>query len=409
MKNVWILNHYAQEPGGPGGTRHFSVAKYLRNFGWHASIIGASTEPNTGRQRVNHGESIRCDSYDNVPFLLVKTPDYHGNGIARMRNMLAYVWQVLRLPLTIFLPKPDVIVGSSVHPFAAWAGLKLAQRYKVPFIFEVRDLWPQTLIDLGRLKPHSPMTVLLRRLEREMYREASRIVTLLPAAGDYIRPLGISDRKIVWIPNGVDLSGFPMPPLNAAGDDFVLMYLGSFGNANGIDQLLDGMSIIEQRFPSRRIHLRLVGDGPLKDSFHEQAVSRGLKRVTFEPPVSKSSIPTLAAQADAFVVCLADVPLYRFGISLNKLFDYLAAGRPVVFAGRAANNPVAEANAGITVPPCDPVSFANAVIKLADMLPEERAAMGLRGRQHVEAEYSFDLLAKKFAGVLNAAVTEGRS
>lgn len=404
MKNVWILNHYAQEPGGPGGTRHFSVAKYLRNFGWHASIIGASTELNTGRQRLNHDENIRCDRYDDIPFLWVKTPDYHGNGIARMRNMLAYVWQVLRLPLTNFLPKPDVIVGSSVHPFAAWAGLKLARRYKVPFIFEVRDLWPQTLIDLGKLKPRSPMAILLRQLERVLYREASRIVTLLPAAGDYIRPFGVPEHKIVWVPNGVDLSEFAMCPLNSAADDFVLMYLGSFGNANGIDQLLDAMSVIEKRFPDCRIHLRLIGDGPLKDMFREQALSRGLTRVTFESSVPKSSVGALAAEADAFVVCLADVPLYRFGISLNKLFDYLAAGRPVVFAGRAANNPVAEANAGFTVPPCDPISFADAVIKLAEMPLEERAAMGLRGRQHVETVYSFDLLAKKFSGVLDAVV-----
>ncbi|WP_286758478.1 glycosyltransferase family 4 protein [Ralstonia sp. RL] len=408
MKNVWLLNHYAQEPNGPGGTRHFSLAKHLHSFGWHTSIIAASTELNTGRQRLDDAETCRREQYEGVEFLWVKTPSYEGNGLGRMRNMLSYTWQVLRLPLMDQLPKPDVIVGSSVHPFAGWAGLKLAQRYRCPFVFEVRDLWPQTLIDLGRLKPCSLMAILLRALERVLYRKASRIVTLLPAIDDYLRPLGVPDSKIVWIPNGVDLYNFTWRLPVGSGGNFVLMYLGSFGNANGVDQLLDAMSVLQKRFPERRVHLRLIGDGPLKSSFHELALSRGLKNVTFEPPVPKNKISNLAAEADAFVVCLADVPLYRFGISLNKLFDYLAAGRPVVFAGRTANNPVAEARAGVTVPPCDPESFANAVISLIDMPAEERAAMGGRGRKYVEEVYSFEILAKKFADVLDAAAMEGK-
>lgn len=407
MKNVWIFNHYAQEPGGPGGTRHFSLARNLRNFGWQASIIAASTELNTGKQRLSEQEESRCDQYEGIPFLWVKTPGYEGNGLARMRNMLHYVYQVLRLPLDRSLPPPNAIVGSSVHPFAAWAAMRLARRYGVPFIFEVRDLWPQTLIDLGRLKPNSPMAILLRRLERTLYKKASAVITLLPAAADYICPLGIPRKKIAWLPNGVDLSDFSVSPKKPDDDHFVLMYLGSFGNANGIDQLLDAMALIEQRFPDGRVQLRMIGDGPLKATFQQQALRRGLQHISFEPSVSKSSIPKLAAEADAFVVCLADVPLYRFGISLNKLFDYLAAGRPVVFAGRAANNPVAEADAGFTVPPSDPVAFMNAVVELINMPPQIRAEMGLRGRRYVEEAYSFGLLAKKFADILDGVMTRG--
>ena len=162
MKNVWILNHYAQEPGGAGGTRHYSLAKHLVDYGWKASIIAASVELNTGRQRLSPGEKRRLSKFGNVPFLWVRTPRYKGNGGGRMINMLMYSLRVLLPWTTRKLDRPDVIIGSSVHPFAAAAGAILARRFRVPFVFEVRDLWPQTLVDLGRLQEKSIITGWLR-------------------------------------------------------------------------------------------------------------------------------------------------------------------------------------------------------------------------------------------------------
>ena len=287
MKQVWILNHYAQEPGGAGGTRHFSLGKHLRANGWAATILAASVELNTGRQRLAGKESSRYCEFDAVPFVWVRTPAYSGNGIGRLLNMLAYSLRVLLPGTTRRVERPDVMVGSSVHPFAAWAGALLAKRFGVPFVFEVRDLWPQTLIDMGKLKPEGSVTRLFRALERWLYRRADRIVVLLPKAADYIVPLGIPAEKIVWIPNGVELTGYPAPNPPVARESFTLMYFGAHGQANGLENVLQAMAIIKSKPGMQYVRLKMIGDGPLKPSLQELANALELNSVEFCPPVPK--------------------------------------------------------------------------------------------------------------------------
>jgi glycosyltransferase involved in cell wall biosynthesis len=404
VKHVWILNHYAQEPGGAGGTRHFHLAEYLKVHGWQATIIAASVDHGTGLQRLNNDEQFRHETLRGVPFLWLRTPQYVGNGGGRISNMLAYTRQVLKKASTQALPRPDLIIGSSVHPFAAWAGARLARRHNVPFVFEVRDLWPQTLIDMGRLKESSPMTWGLRLLERWLYRQAARTIVLLPHAHEYIVPLGIPREKVVWIPNGVDLSLFPNPAAPAPSEDFTLMYFGAHGQANGLDNVLNAMNELQRQGGNEHIKLRLIGDGPLKPQLQQQAAALALRNVSFEPPVPKSQIPVLAAQADAFVFNLIDAPVLRYGISSNKLFDFLAAARPIIFSCDASNNPVQDAKAGITVKPGDPKALAEAVKQMASLSALDREQMGRFGRLYVEQNHSFDQLAQKLAQTLNTAL-----
>ncbi len=408
MKQVWLLNHYAKDPSDAGGTRHFHLAEHLQAFGWQTSIIAASVDHATGQQRLAANESHRLENLHGVPFLWINTPGYSGNGGGRVRNMLAYTFAVLRRQTTAKLPRPDVVIGSSVHPFAAVAGALLARRFKVPFIFEVRDLWPQTLIDMGRLQEGSFMTWALRKLELWLYRRAARIVVLLPLAWQYIVPLGIAKERVVWIPNGVDLSLFPRSVTEDAPDNepFTLMYFGAHGQANGLDNVLKAMAQVQQMAVGQRIRLRLIGDGPLKPALMAQAESLGLRNVQFEPPVPKREIPALAAQADAFVIPIPNLPkLYRFGVSPNKLFDYLAAERPILIASDIGNNPVAEAQAGLVVPPAQPQALAEAIVQIANTPLAERQRMGRAGRDYVEQNHGFEQLAGRLAAVLDDVCT----
>lgn len=402
MPTVWILNHYAQEPGRPGGTRHYALAKHLRALGWNACIIAASVELNTGRQRLARGEKRRLESREGVHFLWLKVPVHTGNGPGRMVNMLAYAlraWMPWNLQQ---LPRPRVIIGSSVHPFAAWAGARLARRHGVPFVFEVRDLWPQTLIDLGRLRDGSLVARALRLLERHLYRCADRILILMPGATEYIEPLGIPRSRIVWLPNGVDISEFPYhPPPGRRDEAFTLMYFGAHGTANGLENLIRAMAVLKDRRASPAPVLRLIGDGPMKPSLRRLAADLHLDNVRFEDAVPKAGIPAVAAQADAFVFNLVASPVFRYGISSNKLFDFMAAGRPVIFSCQSVNNPVAEADAGITVPPDRPERLADAIATIAALSPAERERMGLNARRYVERNHDYRSLAARLAGVLN--------
>lgn len=408
-KHVWILNHYAQEPGGAGGTRHYSLAKHLLSNGWKASVIASSVELNTGHQRLSGKEKQKKIDFDGVTFLWVRTPEYVGNGGGRMKNMLVYALHVLLPSVTKDLERPDVIVGSSVHPFAAWSAAILARRFRVPFIFEVRDLWPQTLVDMGRLRADGVVTKALRKLENWLYHRADRIVVLLPQAADYIVPLGVAVDKIVWIPNGVELDGYPEPPRPPVRDSFTLMYFGAHGQANGLDVLLKAMAKLKQQPEMSHVRLRLIGDGPLKPQLQELARDLDLNNVDFGAPVPKQQIPALAAEADAFVISVLDLPqLYRYGISMNKLFDYFAAARPIIIASSAVNDPVEEAEAGVSVRPGDSVALSKAIESLVLLPVEQRAAMGRAGRAYVEKNHDFRMLAAKLAATLNDVVAERR-
>ncbi len=394
MKNVWILNHYAQEPGAGGGTRHFDLAKNLKSFGWTASIIAAGTEHNTGRQRVS-GLTSRLDNIDGVNFLWISTPGYEGNGSARLKNMLAYTVRSLSSSVTSQLPRPDAIIGSSVHPLAGVAGAMLASRHKVPFYFEVRDLWPETLIDMGRISRNGLTARIMRRIEGYLYRRASKIITLLPNAHDYIGRFNIAREKVVWIPNGVELGRFPPPVEPRLKDQFSLMYFGAHGGANGLGNLIEAMRLIQDE----PVRLRLIGDGPEKEQLRNQA--DGLSNISFEAPVPKSEIPRLASEADAFVFNLIDAPVFKYGISSNKLFDFMASGRPIIFACHSSNNPVADAGAGFTIPPESPEDLAEAIKTMMHTPHQRRWEMGLAARRFVEENHHFAHLAHTLANVLN--------
>jgi len=403
MKTVWLFNHYAQEPGGPGGTRHYSLAQQLRKRGWRMIIIASSVEHGTNRQRLSDRERWRLESYNDVEFLWLKGTGYAGNGADRIRNILDYTFAAARVCRTV-LPRPDVVIGSSVHPFAARTGAYFAKHFNVPFIFEIRDLWPQTLIDLGRLTPRHPICLALRWLEKDLCHRACRIITLLPYAYQYLETIGVPQNRLTWIPNGVEIEGGDLPnrrPNDLEQQPFTLMYFGAHGLANGLDNVLRAMQVLQQRPNAPVVRLRLIGDGPEKPRLMQLAQELRLTEVLFEPPVRKSNIPALASEADTFIFNLVDAPVFRYGISSNKLFDYMAAQRPIIFCCKSSNNPIADAGAGPTVQPGNPDLLADAIWNMALRSPQERNEMGLAARRHVQTKYSFDKLSVLLAGVLD--------
>lgn len=402
MKTLWILNHYAQAPGGPGGLRHFSLAHHLRELGWQVWVIGASTELGTGNQRLMAGESSRVERIDGVPFLWVRASQYKGNGLLRAANMLTYAVNAQRRSMLRGLPRPDVVLGSSVHPLTGAAASRLARRYGVPFIFEVRDLWPETLIAFGRLRRGGIVARALRALEANLYRRAEVVLSVLPLAAEYISQFGVDPQKVVWIPNGIDPSRFEGAPPPEHDGEFTYMYLGAHGQANALEVVLNAMAILERRALPRPIGLRFVGDGARKPALIEKATQLRLSRVSFEPAVPAGKVPEVVSGADAFVSSSLDRPgLYRYGVSMNKLFDYMAAARPTITALDSVNNPVLDAGCGFVVPPENPEALASAMARLAGLPHKERARMALAGRHHVEQNYDYRVLAVRLCQVLD--------
>ena len=202
--NIWILNHYATPPDTPGATRHFDFARELTKLGHRVSIFASSFFHGTrNEERLEGKQNYRRQNIDGVEFVWLRTtPYYGGNDWRRVINMLSYSFRVIPLGIR-FGESPDVILASSPHPFAGLAGYVLAKLKRAGFIFEVRDLWPQTFVDIGGYSNRSLVVKLLRVLERFLYHRAKKIIVLLPNASEYITRLGIPDSKIVYIPNGI--------------------------------------------------------------------------------------------------------------------------------------------------------------------------------------------------------------
>lgn len=401
--NIWIFNHYAHPPDVPGGTRHYDLGQQLVKRGHRVTIFASSFHHYLRREiRLQPKEDWKIDDVNGVKFAWIRTPPYQRNDLRRVWNMISFALRVLRLgyELAPEISKPDVVIGSSPHLLTPLVAYRVARHHKAPFVMEVRDLWPQTIIDMGGLSTRHPITKVLQMLERFLYHRAVKIITLLPLAHEYITDCGIPREKIVWIPNGVDLARFQgLESKSYSDDSFTVMYLGAHGLANALDVLIRAAKVVQDR-GFYEIKFVLVGDGPEKPRLITLAKELGVRNVEFRLPVPKNEVPHILRTADATVFILHDIPLYKYGISLNKLFDYLAAGKPLVLAGSPSNNPVKEARCGLTVPPRDPATLAEAIITLYKMPREERETMGLRGRRYVEEHYSVERLVDRLEEVL---------
>lgn len=398
---IWLINQYAIPPSQAGGTRHHGLARALIRRGHQVTLIAGDFNYSERRaMRLEPDESWRYEELEGVPYVWLRIPGYAGNTIARMWSMAAFASRVLRWADDWPLRRPDLVIGSSPHLFAAMAAQRLARRNRVPFVLEVRDLWPDSLVEVAGVSANHPLIRAFEWLERYLYRQASAIVTLLPGAASRMVFKGADASHIFWIPNGIDLALAPAPAPPASQEPFVVMYAGAHGVANGLDSILDAAALLKQEGWGDRLRFRFIGEGPERARLMQRARDEELGFITFEPPVPKERIFRELAGANAFIVTLRNIDLYKHGISLNKLYDYLAMARPTVFGARAFNNPIDEANAGIVVPPEDSRAMAEAIKQLVSLSPAQRWEMGLRGRQFVQAHHDAGLLGGQLEAVL---------
>lgn len=414
---IWIFNHYATSPSVPGGSRHYSLAKNLVNSGHEVIVFAASFHYNNyvETQEYSDEKSWKEEYIDGVRFIWFKTFPYQENSWKRYVNIIDYSLKIRNFNYNLF-EKPDVIIGSSFHLFAPWIAKGIAKKYNVPFVSEIRDFWPETLRALGG-KPYHPLILLMSYMEKVIYKASSRIIVLFPKAHEYILQLnlGIPRKQIVRISNGVDCKSITGEyiPLPSSGElDFMqradktlkVLNAGSLGNVYCLDQLLEAMKILQDK--QAAVHLYLVGNGVKEKELKEQAKELNLKNVSFHAPISKKLIPSLLANADVLYASVMDSPLYKWGMSLNKIHEYLAAAKPIVFGYNQRENPVEESKCGFTIPPNNPKVIAETFLKLMNMTEEERMDLGKRGRECAENEYDFIQLSKKLEMILEESVKE---
>lgn len=403
---LWI-NQFATLPSEGGGTRHFDFGRELVHRGWDVTIVASDYHPQRRAYTRRADGATRAmidETVDGVRFRWLWAAPYKENDWRRAANWLSFRRSVRAMPQ--LTGPPDVIIGSSPQLFAASAARDLARRLDVPFVLEVRDLWPESLVAAGGRKGIAYFA--LGRVASGLYRDAHRIIVLASGSAHYLVERGVDRSRIVHVPNGVDISvalprSFEPTLADIDGGPTVLIYAGAHGPANGLKVALDAASVLGAEKPP--VRFILIGDGPEKASLVASASERGLTNIEFRPPVPKSELAIMLRRADAGLMVLRDAELFSFAVSPNKLFDYMSAGIPVVcnVPGEVAELLAASAG-GLQACDSSPEALADAIRRLRSLTPIERQRLGRDGRQWVERHHSSRVLGARLDSVLREVI-----
>ena len=412
--NIWILNHYASDMYFDHGGRHYNFAKFLRRAGYAPVIFGANSK---------HGKAERFFETDalweehvaeeiDTPFVFVRARTYTGNGKQRVLNMIDFYRNVKKAAKEYAAQhgRPDVIFASSVHPLTLVAGIQLAKQFGVKCVCEVRDLWPESIVVYSnRFTKDNPLIKLLYRGEKWIYKRADALVFTMEGAYDYITEQGwekdIPRSKVHYINNGVDLEQFDYnkehfrvedPDLDDP-DTFKVVYTGSIRKVNNLGLLLDAA----KRVNDPRVKFLIWGDGDEREVLERRVRDAGLTNVVFKGRVEKKYIPSIVSRADANLMHGTPGPLFRFGVSPNKMFDYFAAGKPILMDFETKYNPVEQYQAGIILNSLSGEAAAQTLQRMAKW-PEEEYARNCQNARRAAGDFDFKKLTDKLLNIIES-------
>lgn len=403
--NILLINHYAGSPRHGMEYRPYYLAREWVRLGHKVRIV-ASAQSHVRAQSPQLAGQARLDEIiDGIQYTWFETPRYAGNGIARVRNMAAFVARLYREGRELARAfKPDLVIASSTYPMDIWPAHRIAKLAAAKLVFEVHDMWPLSPIELGGMSRRHPFIMLVQAAEDYAYRHADVVISMLPKVHEYMQSRGMAPHKLHIVPNGIDPAEWlaDAPALQGTAVDIlanlraqgwsIVGHAGTQGLSNALDIFLDTAKLMQ----GEKVAFVLVGGGPAKSALQQRAKTEGLQNVRFIDAVEKAQIPALLQWFDVAYIGVRRMPLYRFGIAPNKLMDYMMAGRPVVMAIEAGNDPVTEAGCGLTVKPEDPHSVAKGIRALLALSADERKAMAQRGREFVMKNHTYPVLGQRF-------------
>ncbi len=387
----------------PGGTRHHELARFLVEKGHRVTVIASPVSYLTGSARSGHIPWVSRQEETGLAILRTYTyPALHRSFFHRVLSFLSFM--VSSFLVGLRLPAVDLVWGTSPPIFQGLSAWAISRLKRKPFLFEVRDLWPAFAVAVGVL--HQPVLIRLAEwLEKFLYRRAKRVMVNSPGYVEHVRSRGA--RQVDLVPNGADprmfdpqADGRRFREAHGLEGKFVILYAGAHGMSNDLGVVLQAAQQL-QGHPE--IAIVLLGDGKEKPALMKQAGDMHLTNLQFLPSIPKLQMPEALAASDACVAILKPIPLYATTYP-NKVFDYMAAGRPVVLAIAGVICDVIQGvQAGIPVPPGDPQAMAQAILSLAADRAECKA-MGMRGRSYVEANFDRAALANKLEKVMQETV-----
>lgn len=398
---VLLIHQAFVSPEEAGGTRHYELGKHVVNSGHEFTIVASDLSYLTGKAIKERRSFVFEQRLDGIRILRAFTyPSLHRSFVWRVISFLSFmvtsVWAGLRAGPV------DVVMGTTPPIFQAVSAWLIALLRRRPFLLEIRDLWPTFAIDMGVLR--NPLLIVLAKwLERFLYAQATHLLVNSPAYRDYLVQKGVHADKITLIPNGVSTGMFDP---SAKGEEvrqnwqlngeFVVTYAGALGLANDIPTILRAAEHLRKH---THIRFLLVGDGKERKQLETTAQQMKLSNVMFTGSVAKSHMPAVLAASDACVATLQNIPMFTTTYP-NKVFDYMAAGRPTILGIDGVIRQVVEdAQAGIYIEPGDDKALAKAVLTLAKDRTKAQA-IGASARAYVHKYFERSLQAEQFVELL---------
>ncbi len=411
--NIWIFNHHAQGPELPGGTRHYDLAKQLISKGHKVTIFAAGFHYTLMKETVSYSNNgYRVESKEGIEFIWVETYPYQVNNFKRMINIVSYAVKLNFLIPKLNLVKPDIIIGTTVHPFAPLIASKFANRYKVPFIFEIRDLWPQSFIDMGIWKKDSLVSKCFKYIEKYTVSKADSIISLSPKTEQYLLDEYRYNHNI-YIPNSVDIesviSNLKLSDTNETikaledlkfSGKFLCIFTGAIVKSNTIHMFVE----MARKFKNANIQIVLVGTGQERSKHELISKQESLDSIIFLDPVKKQLVPKLLQLADVLLLIQGNI---QWGSS-NKLFDYLAARKPIITSLYAKHNNIVEKiNCGYSAKYNNSDDMVEKIMKLYALDTYEKKTMGSNAYKYVSSNHDIKLMVNKLESLCEKLI-EGK-
>lgn len=405
---IWFFHHYATPPTSTGLARPYYFSKYLIRKGHDPTVFASSYLHYSNEQIINDGSLYKKDQSSGVPFIYVRTHSATGNGINRVINMFDFAKNLYKVAKKEAREKgkPDVIIASSPHPLTMIVGNYLSKKLNVPCICEVRDLWPESLIEYGYVKRNSLLEKILYKGERWIYKKSSALIFTMPGGPKYIEDMGwidyIGSEKIHYVNNGVELEKFDVSAKKDILNDKILednnfiniVYTGSIRKVNDLDFILETAKIIK----NNKIRFIIYGDGNEKENLEKKCKNENINNVKFMGRVEKKYIPYILTKSTFNLLHYKSSGIMKYGGSQNKLFEYLASGKPTIqtFPGKFLI--IEKYDCGYVLNEQKPDELAKLIEKISDN-EDIRIKKGLNARK-ASINYDYVNLTNKLLGVI---------
>ena len=403
---IWLINDYGTHPEHGQFTRNFYFGKELKRLGHEPIAFSGSHPHNTKLQLIDSDVIFRVFKEDPFPWVLIKSLNYEDSKIKRVISMFLFFKNMIAA--SKHFEKPDAIIGSSAHPLAALLAIQLGKKFGSKKIVEIRDLWPESIVSYGILGRNNPIVLAMRCFEKWLYVHADAIIFTFEGGYDYIKEQGwqkqIPESKVHYVNNGIDLAQFDynkefftVKDKDLENEDlFKVIYTGSIRRVNNLGKLLDVAKLVK----NTRIKFLIWGDGDELLKLKERIKNENIKNVVFKGSVEKKYVPFITSKASLNFAHNDNSPLFRFGISFNKIFDYLASGKPILCDFYAKYNPILSFEAGVSVDSGDVKDIANMIDEISTSSAKKLAVYGQNARKGAQ-EYDFNNLTKKLISVIN--------